>query len=458
MRTIILLFLISFLTHQFSFANNTLDSLYEHSDIVLSGNLLKVSGGVSEDLGTITYYVQLQVDSIYKQKIRVQSGEMSLNWQVSHLYCKRETLKACIEKYSRGKWIFFLKQDQILGTNVIEDDRIIPYTNEKGAKLRSIEFNHKRLVDHYYRHKTCKPDCVLCNAIENENWSGVKKYLIKQVKGHQHDTLLNHRRVKWAFSYRSINASMPSSTGTFFLFNSAHREVHAYAGYQVGYFRHYSPWLSFLLYKIVGNKAYHKLRRENTDTMILKSFVVDSNYSDRMIYYEKLNCNNMLTDTLKQALYPQRMSLSGELCLLELVYEDELRLYLDHQTMPDYLPHASGYIQKEKEMKHVYLLSMITTHTVPEIAIESMRALKELDDARCIPFLIELAKFKSAQGINQTVLSDQHDEYVRVLIETLDSLCRCHTQAQSVPMGVSGLLFDMSLSIPLWESSIRMKE
>lgn len=183
---------------------------------------------------------------------------------------------------------------------------------------------------------------------------------------------------------------------------------------------------------------------------------MDSNYSVDYLGFEKMIFSQQLTDTAKEKLYGARMPLPDQYVFLASVFDGEMKLYLDYQTMPDHIERAKRYIDSLAAHKKVYLLSLITTHTIPEIGLYSLQALGKLNDPRCIPFLIELAQYKSALLDSGSVNIDLHEEYLRTLTETLDKLTGCNTQPQGISFGISGTLSGIGLSVPLWKNKIKM--
>ncbi len=432
------------------------DSLYDLADVVVSGRIISISGGMMDDLGTEIFQVTIETDSVYKQNLLITSHPMTINWQVSNLRCTKETLKDCIMQYASGQWIFFLNKQHFYGGDELSPQQVVPYTAYSAKVLNHIQEEHLLTIDHYGLNKTCSPDCTLCYSIKTENWKRVKRYLVNQAKGHTNDTLLHHRRIKWISTDRHVLASLPSFCGSRMLFVTQTREVEAYAGYQLGYYKCHATWMPHLLHALFRWQAYRHFCKEKIDTTILRSFHVDSNFSADYFRYEKMNYTRMLTDTLKQPQYGLGMPLPDEYVLLSSVFDGEMNLYLDYQTMPDYMERSKKRIDELAAQRKVYLLSLITTHTIPELAIHSLNALKNLHDTRCIPFLIELAEYTSAQyekGYKEPLL---HEGFMQTLVETLDDLTDCVTIPQSMPYGVSGNAFDLGMNIPVWKKRINI--
>lgn len=455
MRFVIILISLCFFYVNLLASETNLASRFMKSDIVVSGRIQSISDGIQDDAGTEDFIVTISINKIYKQNIFLNPETIQVHWRVSNLVCNKIDLKDCISQYKNGTWIFILNQSNLSVSQQIKDEQILAYNNIQDSILSALQESNKLIVNHYFQHKTCARNCKLCKSIKFEKWDQVKKYLKHQARGLYPDTLIHHRRILWASSNRDILASLPSYNGTRFLFITNQREVHAYAGYQLGYIKSYLRWMPHLLYNLFRAQTYKYFSKEKIDTTILKSFLVDSNYSTQYMYYEKLNYTRMLTDTLQQSKFPPRMPLTDEYVLLTSVFDGALNFYLDYQTMPDYMERASSYINELKNKKKIYLLCLMSSHTIPEIGGQALTALKQLNDPRCIPFLIEMAKYRTSLNSKQYGDLNDYEDFNQSLIETLDALTGCKTIPQSVPYDVSSTSFEMSLSIPIWSSKIK---
>ena len=97
----------------------------------------------------------------------------------------------------------------------------------------------------------------------------------------------------------------------------------------------------------------------------------------------------------------------------------------------------------------------MSSHTIPKIGQQALTALKQLNDVSAIPFLIEMANYRTSLNSKQYGDLNDYEDFNQLLIETLDALTGCNTIPQSVPYGVSSTSFEMSLSIPIWSSKIK---
>ncbi len=433
-----------------------LDSLFAKADVVLSGEITSIFGGFSGDLGTEYYFVSIQTDSIYKQNFHIETIPTNITWVVSNLRCKEITLEKCISKYQKGKWIFFLNKKHFYSGEELPDSMILPFSETKEKTISQISEKQQIKINHFSRDKKCDENCELCNYIKTENWEKVEKYIRKHLND-ENRMWMQHRRIKWTLTDRFILASLPSYCSTRFKFITATRETEAYVGYQVGYYKTFGGCLPHLLNSLFGLQAYGFFSKENIDTLILRSFIIDSNASVQYLGYEKANYTSMLTDTSKQKLYGKNMPLPDDYILLAAVFDGAIRLYEDFKTMPDYYERAKKYIDKLEAEKKVYLLSLIASHTIPEIAEYSLHALKKLNDERSIPFLISLAEYKYNMYALGWRNFELHESFMKTLIETLDSLTNSKTNQLDVPYGSPGNVFDLSKNIPVWKKKIRLQ-
>ncbi|MCF8297000.1 MAG: hypothetical protein K9J13_05575 [Saprospiraceae bacterium] len=451
------IYLLIFLLLSSFLANAQFDSLFAKTDVVLSGKITSIYGGFSHDLGTEYWYVSIATDSIYKQNFHIETNPTNITWVVSNLRCKETPLEKCISKYQNKKWIFFLNKEHFYGGDELPDSMILPFSHATEESILKVSQKQKIKINHFSRNKKCDENCKLCNHIKNEEWKKVEKYIGKHLNDKNGIGWMEHRRIKWTLTDRVILSSLPSYCSTRFMFITENGETEAYVGYQVGYYKTFCTWIPYLFYELWGLQAFKHFSIENVDKLILKKFLINTNYSVEYLGYEKANDIRMLTDTAKQKIYGENMPLPDDYVLLAAVFDGEIQLYEDYKTMPDYLDRAKAYIDKLESEKKVYLLSLIASHTIPEIAEYSLQALQRLNDERCIPFLIALAEYKSnlfAKGWMNYKLSES---FMLNLILTLDSLTDCKTNPQDIPYGFARNVWDLSENIPIWKKKISSK-
>lgn len=432
----------------------SVDSLVKQSDIVVGGQITRISGASMDDVGTEYYQVTIDIDSIYKQNIFINSKQQTFTWIVTKGNCNQTDLRACIEHYSQKKYIFFLDKKHIHGGEELKNSHILPFYKDIEAAVGNSVKEQKLVVNDYYRNKLCLSNCELCHHIQFEEWGKLEKYIKKHIsRGIKWHT---HRRVKWMLYDKNILAILPSSMGMRLMVTTQKSERHIYLGLQVGYVKTYMTWLPYLISRMGYRNAYRHFSKEKTDTLILRKFYLDSNYTASYIQAYKHSFTYMLTDTTMQKIYGNRMELSDEDVLLASAFDEDYRLYHDYQTMPDYIARAKEYIDKLASHGSIYLLCITTTHTVPEIGEYALQALKKINDPRAILFLIRLAEFTAVQSEKGYIKPEAHEGYNITLKETLDALTGCFTSSQSVPFGVSGYAVDIALSLQIWKSKYVM--
>ena len=452
-----LIFLLSFSTlfSISSYCSINYDSLFVNSDVVLSGRITNVLGGFIDDLGTERFMVSLSTDSIYKQNFYIDTNPTNITWVVSNLGCNEIPLEKCIAKYREGKWIFFLNVSHFYGGDEIADFKVLPYSPENEKSVLKIRNDHLIVINHFNRDKICNEDCALCKNIEIENWKKVERYIAKHSNDRTGLTWMQHRRIKWTLTDRCILASLPSSMGVRIKFITFEGEPEAYLGYQVGYIKTFGTWMPYLLHNLWGLQLFKYFSFENTDTLILRSFLIDTNYSEQYLEFEKSNSSRMLTDTSEYERYGINIPLPDDYVLLTSVFDGELRLFEDYKTMPDYIGYAKTYIDELENEEKIYLLCLMTTHTIPEVGEYSMRALQRLNDERCIPFLIYISEYRSEMYIKGWENAELFRSYMNTLVETLDYLTGCKTHPLFIPYGYYHDVFDLSTNISIWKKKIK---
>ena len=195
--------------------------------------------------------------------------------------------------------------------------------------------------------------------------------------------------------------------------------------------------------------------RESTTAMILKSFKPHTNYSKQYLYYERLNDERMTIDTALFKYYSDtKIPISDELVLQAAVFDCELKFYEDYKTMPDYLERAKGYIEKLEKENKVFLLCIMATHTHPEIARQSLQALKRLNNPYCIPHLIELSRNRNFTYASSEKVVEQQELFQQEILTTIDYLTGCTTTMESIPQGYNGS-FDIELKQRIWLNKIK---
>jgi hypothetical protein len=152
--------------------------------------------------------------------------------------------------------------------------------------------------------------------------------------------------------------------------------------------------------------------------------------------------------------YGPNFNLPDEYVLLADVFDGEFELYLDYQSMQDYHERCASYIGKLKQERKVYLLSIITAHTVPAIAEMAINALSELNDPRCIHMLLSMAEFTKTQLQESTTDLPHKKELAATLMRSINSLTRC---TNPIPdYNANNLIWAraLTLSIPVWSKKL----
>jgi hypothetical protein len=459
MKNCIIVILLNFIFQYSNAQNKIFDSLYAQSDLVFVGSITHISGAFVDDVGTENYYVTIQTDTIYKQHFFVNQPSLQVHWVITNTQCKDELLSSCITKYKNKKNLFFLTSQQVHGIDGIPDSVIFDFDSSIKTSIDSICEQQKIHINYFNQNKICKNDCELCTNIKLQNWKKVKKYIAHHIHKKNEIGWMQHQRIKWILPDRAILASLPSYMGIRFLFVTDTADIEAYIGFQVGYIKTWASWAPYLAYRWWGVQWYKYFSIENVDTLILKSFVVNTNFSKTYLQFEKeYQYTRMTSDTALQKYYGMNMILPDNYILMASAFDGEIKFYEDYKTMPDYIQRGYKYIDELLLNKKLYLLCFMAAHTHPEIGKYALQALQKLNDNRCIPFLIELAKYCNHVGLSEEKYILEEEKFEYQLLSTMQTLTGCINEPQSVPMGVSGNNFDISLLIPLWEKKIRIEK
>lgn len=186
------------------------------------------------------------------------------------------------------------------------------------------------------------------------------------------------------------------------------------------------------------------------------SFSVGPSHTTEYMNIWKTIYEQSLIDSPAVVKYGPIIPLPLDYVLLTQLYEGRLRLYSDYFAFPDYEIRATTYINDLLAKKQVYSLCLIAAHSHPTLAAKSIIALQQLDDARCIPFLLGLAQYKSDQILTANIKHlSQPSVEVTALIAALHSLTRC------VPLpayGSKGIAIDMMNYNDVWKNQIAVYE
>ncbi|WP_378017723.1 hypothetical protein [Adhaeribacter terreus] len=437
------------------------NSLFTQADVVLSGHVMSIDGTLgTEDLGTEQYLVQLSIDSIYKHTFPIPDHKTTrIGWEISNLLCREKPMKKCISKYQDGKWIFFLKHASFMGPEVLPESCIRPFSEANAQRMVELQQQHAIPIVHFNRDKICDASCELCRHVKVCDWKKVEKYVAKHCNDRNSPKWMQHQRIKWILDDRAILLSLPSSMGVRYMFSTDSGEVEAYINFQVGYYKAYTPWIPHILSSWFNWDLYKNFTVEKTDTLILRSFKPHTQYSIEYLFYEKANYTRMLTDTSKVKFFGPNMPLADRDVLLAAVFDGELRLYEDYKTMPIYVEWSKQYIDKLLAEKKVYLLSLMASHTIPEIGMYSLHALRQLNDVRCIPFLIRLADYRKTlpRALYETYQGPIRN-FSDSLLFTLDFFTGSKTYPQKISYGGSNDYFYTDQCIAIWRSRIREED
>ncbi len=460
-KPFILLALLCLLLPAVNAQQTDFDSLFAQADVVMSGHVLSIEGApATDDMGTEQYEVQLAIDSIYKHTFPMPDHKTTrIGWEISNLFCREKPMEKCIRKYQDGKWIFFLKLPSFMGYQVLPESCIRSFSEANVQHIAQLQQQNAISIVHFNRDKICDASCELCRNVKVCNWKKVEKYLAKHCNDRNGLKWMQHKRIKWILGDRTILASLPSSMGMRFMFSTDSGEVEAYVKFQVGYYKAYTTWIPLLLSSWFNWDTYKNFTVEKTDTLILRSFKPNTQYSIEYLFYEKANYTRMLTDTSKLKLFGPNMPLPDRDVLLAAVFDNELRLYEDYKTMPVYVEWSKQYIDKLLTEKKVYLLCLMASHTIPEIGMYSLHAMRQLNDARCIPFLIRLADYrKTLPWTGYETYGALIRNFSDSLLFTMDFFTGSKTYPQKISYGVSSDYIYTDQCIAIWRSRIREED
>jgi len=408
----------------------SIQTLFEQSDVVLTGKIKFISGPMNGDLGTDHYYVTLDVDSIYKRRFVSPTQPIQLHWIVSNLRCSEIPMSNCITKHEGEQKIFFLKKAHFFEGAEIPDSLILTLNELNRQTIHQLSNDDLIWIEPFKSEKTCSHDCGFCHSIEEEDWEKVEKHIAKNANNERRLDWMRHRAIKWVMPDRFMLSSLPSYQSVRYLFITNKREVEAMGYFQIGYYKTFATWIPHVLYKLFRAQAYRHFSRENYDTMMLMSFEVDKVTSPQYLSFDRSQYERQIHDSTWTTTYGESIHLDSNLVLLASVYEGPTALYEDYKTMPNYEQNAFNYIDTLLKHQKVYSLCVMSNHAIPAVAAYSVRALGSLKDRKAIPFLIQLANHE-VEGPFTPAHFDDRNELRKAIIETLDILTGTTTTSRT---------------------------
>ncbi len=428
------------------------DTLFYKSDVVVCGTIKNILGGFFHDMGTEYVMIELEPETIYKQNIHLAEKSIHFTAIVSNLNYKNYSDEYSFSKFKGKKCIYYLSKDHFNPGSPLPDSCIKTLTEEEHLNALMQAEKEKRIVNLYNTTKLCQANCNFCAHIAAGKWNAVKRYIDIHCNDRNEPSLNTHRRVKWVNADRVFLASMPSQMGIRYCFITDSGEVHCEAGFQIGYVYPMRSRLNYLSQGLLRLPLNKIMRTEVYDTLILKSFTTHINAWDYYFKFQRDNFCRMLTDSAKLSRYGPNVKPPDELIMLADIYDYDFRFYIDHQTMDDYDAFAKSYVEELKREKKVYHLCLMSMHTVTKFGQYSLRALRELSDARCIPFLIYLAQHRNFVYTSSDEAVEEQMQFLDELSNTLDAL----TGFDSAFNLYSDHIFDFEKSIPQWNKKYRM--
>lgn len=422
-------------------AQQVQDSIFHNSDFVICGEIINISNGIIDDLGTEYFMVTIDIETVYKQNSHLNIPNQSILWEVSNLICKEPELKYCVEQYRGQKWIFLLNTKHVNGTgDRLDNGHIIPFNAVNHKKVIDLAESEKIVINPYFKLDTCKESCRFCRNIHNEKWKLVKSKIKsetrksnrnKHKKSSEH-WLSTHKNVKYILPMGIVLASLPSYGTNICGFLTKGGEKIKTLGFQLGYIYRFFCFFS------IENVNYHGLK----------------NFSDGELYFE--NLMNALRIGIINECYDSNDTNgkiptwipSNEYIKLWYAFENENAYFVNGKLVQKYSPE---YISNLKHMGYVYSLCLLNLHSNLHVRIQSINSLRELNDKRCIPYLIELAQFYSDKYITDTNSAPSYQNYLKEIIFTLDQLTGCRT---AYPFGTDLQQFRLGLGLPIWKSKV----
>ncbi len=417
---------------------NGLDSLFHNADVVVSGHITSVLGGFSHDLGTEYVWVEIEVDSVFKQNFYIETKPLKFTWIVSNLRCDSIPMLSCVTKYEGKPWIFFLNQSHIYGGAELPESQILPTGSNNIQFVSQLRQNSILQINVYETANQCGNSCGFCHAVEKRKWNKVKRQL--ETNKNNIAGMIHHRCIKWLLPDRMIQSSLPSWMGVRYRFQTDDWTQDAVATYQVGMYKH-----------------YYLFSRERHDIVALTDFQL-STIEDSIIWkFTKEDLRTKLSTNAWISEYGKPIEISDKLAKMISLYEWDFQLYRDYQTMPEYEQYATGYIDTLVKHEKVYSLCIMALHNIPEVAVYGLAEIRALNDKRAIPFMMDMAKTYMGLYANGTLSS--HQEIVAAeLIRTLDGLLGTKTLEKFYPYGLSTSVLSMSIMYPIWQSRFVDKE
>jgi len=235
----------------------------------------------------------------------------------------------------------------------------------------------------------------------------------------------------------SVLLSLPSHGSLTTTFLTGNTEIVKSFNFQLGYI-HDIHLMCFRIYSW-----------ENVHWMGLKSLTDGSSGVKPILYAFKLNTIDRIANA---TVYPdQAPRMEPEEKYFHLAYSFEGEPYFRNSSRW-VEKNSREYIDSLEVKKMIWHLCLFTMHGNQEMRIWSLEALKRMKDPRCIPYLIDLARFYKdifPQGDeNGTIFQ----VFCRTLVETLDALTGCYTL---IPFGTDQEQFRLGLGLTLWDGRIK---
>lgn len=436
--------LISILVSHWVSAQANIDSLFKASDVVVQGKVLEHNFSWMHDLGTEHHEVTIQVEVVYKSNRQVEKdGNIYFSTIINTSWHYPEGLiETLFEPYENPSHIFFLGDAAFTADGQAwEEIGIIKPQNETDSILEKLADNERMSISHITYEKNCDKTCLLCSAIEKENWKTLKAHLKSYINTNQdggvgawEKWLLGHRNVVYILQPEAILSSLPSWGNWGIRFKTKNGMKDASVGFRFG-----------TMHRFFGLTLGID---ENETTMT--SFELEPDYSEQFINNLKWAWEATVTDTTKPTPYP----------LMEAEDRWYLYAYLDGWTGSAFNLHPSveylwlGTVANLKDEKAVYHLCLASQHCGYAVRYESLRNLQELADKRCIPYLLKLAEFNSTLDLNQyeEIERSRLNNYFQLLSETLNELTNTHVEIVRINTSEQDRL---KMGLPVWQSKIK---
>ncbi|MCB9232821.1 MAG: hypothetical protein H6581_14210 [Bacteroidia bacterium] len=440
-----LLTILSILMPLWLFAGDFQDSLFHHASLVVTGRIESSQFLFIEDLGTEIHQIRLENQKIYKLDcpIPAETGPFLVTVSNLDFPAINQPDGQWQQPYQAGKWIIFLRADHLNGkAGQLRPYQLVPWTPELEVRLKNLA--ESEIIDLRPPPTPKNPPCSFCKAAEAGEWKQVERIVrrklraLKTIKRAErgkkfNEWLLVKPCVTKIVPPMAILSSLPSWSSDYVGLRLNGQAQGIYLTFQIG--RVYRLfWLS------LGSTLnyYH-----------LTSLTFGDDPEPLYASSDRMNTLSVLLDTAASRNYPPTY-----------IPPDSVFRAAQKQKPDDFWTLNCTYLKPEQwhttiqnltAQKQVISLCLATAHCSQEIRTEAVVALREINDPKAIPYLLNLAVHTANHPAELPEYIPQYEIFCRELIHTLDSLTGCKVGQSNEQISLTDRLLQGNA---IWKSKV----